>query len=110
MRPHIGLKRNCISEKTENRIPIVAPTPTGESSSAVRYGSACRGITGSTMPKPSRSMNTVRNTISSAPRDAGAAGSADGDSGGGDDEAGMRVPVRKEGRERSLLGCGEPRR
>ena len=36
MRPHIGLKINCISEKTENRIPIVAPMAIGERARAVR--------------------------------------------------------------------------
>jgi hypothetical protein len=55
-------------------------------------------------------MNTVRNTINSAPRAAGAEGSADGDSGGGDDEAGMRVPVRQEGLGQTLWVGGKTRR
>ena len=61
MRPHTGEKMNCISEKIEKRIPITAPRASGEKS--VRYSPACRGITGSTMPKPSRSMKTTSQTI-----------------------------------------------
>jgi hypothetical protein len=57
---------NCISENTENKTPIIPPAATSDTFSALRYGSACLGMTGKTMPKPRRSIKTVKKTISRA--------------------------------------------
>jgi hypothetical protein len=57
---------NCINENTENKTPIIPPAATSDTSSALRYGSACLGITGKTMPKPKRSIKTVKKTMSKA--------------------------------------------
>ena len=38
MRPHTGEKTNCISEKTENRMPITAPFASGRQPVQVQLG------------------------------------------------------------------------
>ena len=52
-RPHTLEKRNCISEKEPRIIPKTAPL--------APYCFAQKASIGTTMPKPSKSMKTVRN-------------------------------------------------
>src|ERR1022692_3859882 len=68
-RPHTGAKRNCISENDDISKPVIAPTMVAFCGKiGLTYDSAMRGNKGSTMPNPSRSMNTTRKTIIIAER------------------------------------------
>ena len=47
---------------------MIPPANTGDTPSSLKYGSACLGMTGRTIPNPKRSMKTVKKTIRRANR------------------------------------------
>ena len=47
---------------------MIPPATIGDTPSSLKYGSACLGITGKTIPNPRRSMKTVKKTMRRANR------------------------------------------
>src|SRR5262249_23103510 len=97
-RPQMGAKTNCMAENEDISRPSNMPRKGARSlpgKSGPNSSSPYSGNNGSTMPKPSRSMNTTKKTIKRADREADPPGSGgeEGDDGEGGAEDCSRLSI-----------------